>query len=429
MDGRARADRRAGLPDGRAGPARLARRRPRRPRRARARRARRARRRRALPGGRRAAGGRGRAHARRTSCTCCARTACCTCSATTTPSPRSTRRCSACRPSCSRVLAEAAVTAARDPHRRSAPARSSPSCSWSLAGLLACLEVALRGSAGCASRSWSATGRAGRAAGCSRCSPTRRARSTCCCCCAWPPSCGRRHRHLVLRRPRCPGSSAVALAVAVMVVVSFVLVGVAPRTIGRQQAERVALLGAPVALVLTRVFGPLPRLLILVGNALTPGKGFREGPFASEAELRDLVDLAEERGVVEEAERDMIETVFELGDTIVREVMVPRTDMVVHRARQDRAPGAEPGAAQRLQPHPGRRRAAPTTSSASPTSRTSCRKERAEGGGGRPGRGRHARRRCSCPRASRSTTCCARCRPRWATSRSSSTSTAAPPGW
>ena len=127
---------------------------------------------------------------------------------------------------------------------------------------------------------------------------------------------------------RVPGSWAVALAVVIMVVVSYVLIGVAPRTIGRQQAERVALVGAPVALGLTRVFGPVPRLLILLGNALTPGKGFREGPFASEAELRDLVDLAQERGVVEEAERDMIEGVFELGDTLARGVMVPRTDMV-----------------------------------------------------------------------------------------------------
>ncbi|MCW2678919.1 MAG: Hemolysin containing domain-like protein [Frankiales bacterium] len=127
---------------------------------------------------------------------------------------------------------------------------------------------------------------------------------------------------------RIEGSFAVVVAVAVMTVVSYVFIGVAPRTIGRQQAERVALLGAGVALALTKVFGPLPRLLILVGNALTPGKGFREGPFASEAELRDLVELAQERGVVERSERDMINSVFELGDTIVREVMVPRTDIV-----------------------------------------------------------------------------------------------------
>ena len=127
---------------------------------------------------------------------------------------------------------------------------------------------------------------------------------------------------------RIPGSKAVVLAVAVMTVVNYVFVGVAPRTIGRQQSERVALAGSGLALGLTRVFGPLPKMLILLGNALTPGKGFREGPFASEAELRDLVELAQERGVVERSERDMINSVFELGDTIVREVMVPRTDIV-----------------------------------------------------------------------------------------------------
>src|SRR5690606_39570178 len=63
-------------------------------------------------------------------------------------------------------------------------------------------------------------------------------------------------------------------------------------------------------------------------NALTPGRGFREGPCATEAELRELVDLAEAGGVVESGERQMIHSVFELGNTIVREVMVPRTDVV-----------------------------------------------------------------------------------------------------
>ena len=79
---------------------------------------------------------------------------------------------------------------------------------------------------------------------------------------------------------------------------------------------------------MTVVLGPLPRLLILVGNALTPGKGFREGPFSTETELRELVDLAEASAVIESGERKMIHSVFELGDTIVREVMVPRTDVV-----------------------------------------------------------------------------------------------------
>ena len=73
---------------------------------------------------------------------------------------------------------------------------------------------------------------------------------------------------------------------------------------------------------------PISRLLVLIGNALTPGRGFRNGPFASEIELREVVDLAQQRGVVADDERRMIQSVFELGDTPAREVMVPRTEMV-----------------------------------------------------------------------------------------------------
>jgi len=118
------------------------------------------------------------------------------------------------------------------------------------------------------------------------------------------------------------------VAAASMLVVSFVVVGVGPRTIGRQHAYTVGRLAAPVIRWLGRALGPLTSLLILIGNAVTPGRGFREGPFATTVELRELVDLAEQRGVVEHDERDMIHSVFSLGDTIAREVMVPRTEMV-----------------------------------------------------------------------------------------------------
>jgi CBS domain containing-hemolysin-like protein len=113
-----------------------------------------------------------------------------------------------------------------------------------------------------------------------------------------------------------------------MTVVSFALVGVGPRTVGRLHPYPVALAAAGITRWLGRVLNPLARLLILIGNALTPGRGFREGPFATETELRELVDLAEQRGVVESGEREMIHSVFELGDTIVREVMVPRPEIV-----------------------------------------------------------------------------------------------------
>ncbi|WP_408896011.1 hemolysin family protein [Nocardioides sp. R1-1] len=119
-----------------------------------------------------------------------------------------------------------------------------------------------------------------------------------------------------------------AVAIGVMLVVSFVVIGVAPRTIGRQHAEAVALGSAWPLSALTAVLGPIPRLLILVGNAITPGRGFREGPFQTEAELRELVDIAEATELIEADERKMIHSVFEFGDTTVREVMVPRGDVV-----------------------------------------------------------------------------------------------------
>jgi CBS domain containing-hemolysin-like protein len=125
-----------------------------------------------------------------------------------------------------------------------------------------------------------------------------------------------------------PGWHAGLVAVATMTALSFVAVGVGPRTLGRQHSDGIGLVAAPVLAALTRVLGPLARLLVLVGNLLTPGPGFRDGPFASEAELRELVDMAEQSELIEAGEREMIHSVFELGDTLVREVMVPRTALV-----------------------------------------------------------------------------------------------------
>ncbi|SHG51339.1 Hemolysin, contains CBS domains [Jatrophihabitans endophyticus] len=118
------------------------------------------------------------------------------------------------------------------------------------------------------------------------------------------------------------------LVVVVMIVISYAVIGVGPRTLGLQHVNRVALTSAPAVRLLGRMFNPLAALLTLFGNAITPGRGLRDGPFASEVELRELVDMAEERGVVEADERQMIQSVFELGNTIAREVMVPRTEVV-----------------------------------------------------------------------------------------------------
>ncbi|EWT03434.1 membrane protein [Intrasporangium oryzae NRRL B-24470] len=124
-------------------------------------------------------------------------------------------------------------------------------------------------------------------------------------------------------------TKALFISIAVMALVSFVVVGVSPRTLGRQNFETVALWSAPFAVGLRKILGPVARLLVVLGNAVTPGKGYSDGPFQSESELRDLVDMAGDSEVIEEDEREMIHSVFELGDTVARAVMVPRTDMVV----------------------------------------------------------------------------------------------------
>ncbi len=117
-------------------------------------------------------------------------------------------------------------------------------------------------------------------------------------------------------------------AAIAMVLISFVVIGVGPRTLGRQHAYTIALTTALPLQVISALLKPIPRMLVLVGNAITPGRGLRNGPFASEIELREVVDLAQQRGVVAADERRMIESVFELGDTPAREVMVPRTEMI-----------------------------------------------------------------------------------------------------
>ena len=118
------------------------------------------------------------------------------------------------------------------------------------------------------------------------------------------------------------------IAAVVMVVISFVVIGVGPRTLGRQNAYSIALVSALPLQVISVLLAPISRILVVLGNMLTPGRGFRNGPFASEIELREVVDLAQQRGVVAADERRMIQSVFELGDTPAREVMVPRTEMI-----------------------------------------------------------------------------------------------------
>jgi CBS domain containing-hemolysin-like protein len=120
-----------------------------------------------------------------------------------------------------------------------------------------------------------------------------------------------------------PGWRAYAVAAAAVTVTIYLATGIIPRSAERRPPARVALAAAAVLHPVVRLLGPVPGIL---GKARRGGGS--GGPAESQEDLRGLVDLLEQRQVIEPAEREMIHSVFELGDTIVREVMVPRTDMV-----------------------------------------------------------------------------------------------------
>jgi CBS domain containing-hemolysin-like protein len=130
-------------------------------------------------------------------------------------------------------------------------------------------------------------------------------------------------------------SAGESIAVVLMTVLIFVFAELVPKTYTVQFTDRAALTMAPLVGFLGRLFRPLGNLLLLVTNGvmlILPGRPLPKGPFISEEEIRHLVDIAEEEEEIEEEERELIHSIFEFGDTVVREVMVPRTDMVAIRA-------------------------------------------------------------------------------------------------
>jgi CBS domain containing-hemolysin-like protein len=117
------------------------------------------------------------------------------------------------------------------------------------------------------------------------------------------------------------------VAAALMTGVSFVLVGTSPRSVGRMHAKRILRMTAPVVHLLRVILGPIARGLVILGNKVTPSRA-RSAAVASEEQLLSIVDEATELDVLEEDDRELIHSIFEFNETVVREVMIPRTDMV-----------------------------------------------------------------------------------------------------
>ncbi|HEY2303213.1 MAG TPA: hemolysin family protein [Acidimicrobiales bacterium] len=126
------------------------------------------------------------------------------------------------------------------------------------------------------------------------------------------------------------GPLGVVVATTFEVVFIFVFAEAAPKTWAVQNTERAALLAAPVVIALVKI-PPIRWItdgLIRVSNLVLPGKGIKQGPFVSEEELLAMADAAAQDDVIEREERTLIHSIIDFGDTVVREVMVPRPDMV-----------------------------------------------------------------------------------------------------
>ena len=125
------------------------------------------------------------------------------------------------------------------------------------------------------------------------------------------------------------GAAGVVAAVAVVALASLVLGEAAPRTVALRHLEVTGLRLAGATRVLTRAVEPLARLIVALGRAVVPRRHEVSGPHASDDELRALdPDEEEQDDELEPEERAMIRSIFELADTLVREIMVPRPDMV-----------------------------------------------------------------------------------------------------
>jgi CBS domain containing-hemolysin-like protein len=120
---------------------------------------------------------------------------------------------------------------------------------------------------------------------------------------------------------------ALLMSAVVIIGVAFVVVGSSPRSVGMTYPRQTMRLGARLVRLIRIVLGPLAELLIVIGRFVTPGRP-SGGALASEEQLRSLVDEAAEHDVLEAEDRELLHSVFDFGDTIVREVMVPRTDMI-----------------------------------------------------------------------------------------------------
>lgn len=132
-------------------------------------------------------------------------------------------------------------------------------------------------------------------------------------------------------------SFAVGIATGLMTFFLLVFGEITPKTVAIHNAEKVALLAAPVISVLKVIFQPLAVLVNFFSRPLIylfGGGKIGKGGFLTEEEIEMVLAEGEREGLIEEEERAMISSIFAFGDTIAREVMTPRPDMIACEVNQ-----------------------------------------------------------------------------------------------
>jgi CBS domain containing-hemolysin-like protein len=126
------------------------------------------------------------------------------------------------------------------------------------------------------------------------------------------------------------GAVGVAVGVILNVVVFFVFAEAVPKTYAVLHSDRAALSTSRLVSLLV-AFWPLrmiSRALIGLTNIVVKGKGLEQGPFIGEQEFLGIVEAAAEEEIIEHEERELIESIIEFGDTVVREIMRPKPDII-----------------------------------------------------------------------------------------------------
>jgi CBS domain containing-hemolysin-like protein len=126
------------------------------------------------------------------------------------------------------------------------------------------------------------------------------------------------------------GAVGVAVGVVLNVVVFFVFAEAVPKTYAVLHSDRAALSTSRLVSLLV-AFWPLrmvSRALIGLTNIVVKGKGLEKGPFIGEQEFLGIVEAAAEEEIIEHEERELIESIIEFGDTVVREIMRPKPDII-----------------------------------------------------------------------------------------------------